>query len=399
MRDEMQRQKKHDKIKWVLTGIAFFLIAAIVTALCLEIFGKGKVKPSEWFGGDEQERETVIDGGMVIAEPTEESGSSAPIRITTFAIAEEDYAEYGISPQAESAMTVTATVEPDNDATNAQVVWSIGWEGGRWLTNNGSHEEKLSDYVTIGDPYSKTVTLTCLQSFGQPIILTAKCKYDPQISASIQIDYAPKVTSIYRDYYGLLSGLMPNQKKTVNISKFNINSGTSGIPSLSGNYAFLISKYYTLEDSFNVTLDVRNGKKLNTVSSVNYLICGDCRIGSDIVEVTKSDMDTGYAYGKSVSLSFSFYNGWGDSHARYVSFNQGIFNLLNFGYCTPTYNKITSSTSLENRQKYFSKNFDTSQGLLSDVDLCDLKFTFEGTYSTAEFWVTLHINQFVNEAA
>lgn len=64
MRNELQRHKKSDKIKWALTGVGFALVIVMIAGLCLQIFGKGKTKPSEWFNKTETEQtETLPDGG------------------------------------------------------------------------------------------------------------------------------------------------------------------------------------------------------------------------------------------------------------------------------------------------------------------------------------------------
>ena len=48
---------KSDKIKWIATGIALLFISLIIVGVCLQVFGKGKVKPSEWFKKDETKTE------------------------------------------------------------------------------------------------------------------------------------------------------------------------------------------------------------------------------------------------------------------------------------------------------------------------------------------------------
>lgn len=54
--NELNRHKKSDKIKWALTGIAFLLVAVMLVGICLQLFGTGKQKPSEWFKKDDTEQ-------------------------------------------------------------------------------------------------------------------------------------------------------------------------------------------------------------------------------------------------------------------------------------------------------------------------------------------------------
>ncbi len=65
MRNELQRHKRSDKVKWVLTGIMFFLAFVMIAGLILQVFGTGKAKPSEWFKkqDSEQTEQLPAEGG------------------------------------------------------------------------------------------------------------------------------------------------------------------------------------------------------------------------------------------------------------------------------------------------------------------------------------------------
>ncbi len=56
MRNELQWHKRSDKVKWVLTGIMFFLAFVMIAGLALQVFGTGKTKPSEWFKKQDSEQ-------------------------------------------------------------------------------------------------------------------------------------------------------------------------------------------------------------------------------------------------------------------------------------------------------------------------------------------------------
>lgn len=72
--NELRQHKKSDKIKWVLTGIAFVLVAVMLTGICLQLFGTGKQKPSEWFNKSDTEQTAPVDceeeNGEVVGTPT-----------------------------------------------------------------------------------------------------------------------------------------------------------------------------------------------------------------------------------------------------------------------------------------------------------------------------------------
>lgn len=369
----------------IILGTLALALAVLSCAACSFVKESGEIQTEEVHGGSV--------GGMIVSNTDDEQEKSG-ITFSKQAIPLSDYEENGISPLAESAYTITATIaDVDSSAMNTEIVWSCHFEGYDWFEESTGVHHSVSNYLTVtygsGAVGSKTATISCLQCFGKPIILTAKCKYDTSISASLQIDYAPKITSIYRDYYGEIVVLYPNQKTVTNISKFNINSGTSGIPRLSGSYAVKISKYYTLEDEFYVSVNACNGQPFNYYSSAVYLKCNDRMVAESYLTITKSNMATGHLYG--VTMSFTF------AGAPYVPFNASIFNHLNIGCYTPSFRKITSSTSLSDRLTYFSVNQNSSNGLLTNIDLCDLKFTFTGEYSSTEFLTTLHVNEFVSE--
>ena len=49
MKNELYRHKKSDKVKWICTAVVFVLMAFMLVTLSLQVFGKDKMKPSEWF--------------------------------------------------------------------------------------------------------------------------------------------------------------------------------------------------------------------------------------------------------------------------------------------------------------------------------------------------------------
>lgn len=55
MKNEFQKHKKSDKVKWVLTCIAFVLVFAVIAGICMQLFAKDeKFKPSNWFAPVEE---------------------------------------------------------------------------------------------------------------------------------------------------------------------------------------------------------------------------------------------------------------------------------------------------------------------------------------------------------
>lgn len=50
MRNELNRHKRGDKIKWIITAICIVLLTVMVAGVCMQLFATDdKFKPSEWF--------------------------------------------------------------------------------------------------------------------------------------------------------------------------------------------------------------------------------------------------------------------------------------------------------------------------------------------------------------
>lgn len=77
MKNELNRHKKSDRIKWGLTAAAFVLVAVLLVGLCLQVFGSGKVKPSEWVKKQDNIEQTM---------PAENTTTETEISITNLQV-------------------------------------------------------------------------------------------------------------------------------------------------------------------------------------------------------------------------------------------------------------------------------------------------------------------------
>ena len=102
---------------------------------------------------------TMTGGGMHIGES---EGSGIQLMSTT--LLSTEYEDYGISPLAETAYTLTATITP-SDAANHGVDWTVAWSNPSSIWASG---KTVTDYVTVVPTASgaKTATVSCLQPFG-----------------------------------------------------------------------------------------------------------------------------------------------------------------------------------------------------------------------------------------
>lgn len=194
--NELNRHKKSDKIKWTFTGIAFLLIFVMFTGLCLQLFGTGKQKPSEWFKKpDTEQTQSKKDSGVNEAAGgafiSESNGNG--VKLMSARIAPVMYAAKGVSAQAESAYTITATITPAT-ATDKSISWSIAWANASSSFANGKN---VTDYVTITPTAdgSSTANISCLQAFGEQVLITATVRANSDISATATVDYVKRVSS------------------------------------------------------------------------------------------------------------------------------------------------------------------------------------------------------------
>ena len=157
-------------------------------------FGNGNISTWHWSDKtDEPQTEAEIPqflGGMVVSD-----GTGDGFNLMSAQIPIEAYAENGLVGYADNAYTITATVKPDNFATNTGVNWELTWSDpeSEWATG-----KSVTDYVTAtpsGAGYleSKIVNVTCAQAFGEQVLLTATAKEKPEISAVCTIDYVQRL--------------------------------------------------------------------------------------------------------------------------------------------------------------------------------------------------------------
>lgn len=248
--NELKRHKKSDKIKWVFTGIAFVLVFVMLIGMCLQFFGTGKQKPSEWFKKPDTEQTMPDDkggdksksGGAIVNE-----SASIGIKLMSAKIAPAAYSANGISAQADSAYALTATIIPA-DVMNKAVDWSIAWVNGNGTFASG---KTVTDYVTV-TPTSDgalTANVVCKQAFGEQIKVTATSRDNPTMKAECTVDYAQKVTDMSLSF-GDVSCV---QDDYTLIDWVTGNAATPKGGTVDFNYT---TSTYTLAENFNISVDV-----------------------------------------------------------------------------------------------------------------------------------------------
>ena len=188
-------------VKWLMAVTAFALIVIIFTGLSLGWF-QTKNAPTMSENGQAEV------GGMELPEVAEGNGVS----LMSAVIPKAQYAAYGVSAAAETAKTLTATV--NGDATQKIVSWSVAFENAssEWATG-----KTVTDYVTVEGSGNLTATVSCLKAFGERIIVTARAIDDTSKFATCKVEYEQKLVG--------LDFIATSSKTKFNITKNDAQQG------------------------------------------------------------------------------------------------------------------------------------------------------------------------------
>ena len=186
-----------NKQKGCLTTVIVLILVSVLVVGMLAAFTSGFTNwdASTWFGSGQTDDESVGDeeindtSGAVINAP-EGNG----VLMSVARIAKADYAAYGVSPLAETAYTVTATVVPST-ADDKSLDWAVAWSNGASEWASGKN---VTDYLTV-TPVSDgaaSAALVCMQPFGEQIIVTCTSRQNPDASAACTVDYYKRIETL-----------------------------------------------------------------------------------------------------------------------------------------------------------------------------------------------------------
>ena len=182
MKNELNKHKSSDKIKWWLTLIAFLLVGATIAGMLLGYLKPRTInkEPSE------QEQEANLDiGGLKVNQSVDNGMSLMSVKLMS-----REYETYGVTNSAESAFILNATISPDT-AANQGVSWDSFWLG---QNSTFSQDKAVSDYVTITPQANGTsLLIECIAPFADGIVIQATSQDNPSCTAFCELDYAQKV--------------------------------------------------------------------------------------------------------------------------------------------------------------------------------------------------------------
>lgn len=211
MNNELQEHKTLDKIKWILTLIAFIAVGVMLMGIILG-----------WF--DKPDKPDKQDDNQIVVIPQE---SQSTMRLNTARAAASG-----------NSYTITATVTP-SDATNTNIDWSIAWKN---AGSNWANGKNISDYITFTfDESSATVTLR--SAFGEQAIVTAASESNPEVTATCTVDYVERLSIPHGNAYMDVNRIYQNMTtdKTFSFgSAMNIKADVqySGVGTVRGDVEF-----------------------------------------------------------------------------------------------------------------------------------------------------------------
>lgn len=212
----MAVKKSESKVKKVVGGIACGLALILVGGVCGGLlqhhynWGAEEKPPVEDSTGGEEKPEDSTGGGEVSTE----AGVSHGIKLAAMKLASSQYEDYGVSAQAETAYTLTATITPA-DAANKAVDWTIAFKNASstWATG-----KTVTEYATVTPSADGALTAVVenVAAFGEQIIVKATSRDNAEAFATCTVEYLQRTTG----YTLVLDG------KTYNTAETTTNAAT-----------------------------------------------------------------------------------------------------------------------------------------------------------------------------
>ena len=364
---ELYEHKRSDTVKWVLTLIAFIVVGIMLAGI---ICG--------WFEKKETEEEQAGAPAYSFIVGNGEGNRMSLTSVRNSAVTGE-------------SVTITATVEPDNEAENTGVDWTATWKNAESVWASG---KSVSDYVTLtpgGADYaaSKRVTLENLQPFAEQIVVKATARDDPGITATCTADYAQKPVNFSLSFGEVSCNFGGDTDVTLEINA-NAETALGG----AADAQFTKSEVYSLSQEFTVSYEL-TGKKFMSYTASGYGVEGWYIFGTWL---PSPDFKDEYAdlSGYSVADNGLYFG------IKYLSDNLQL-HTVGGGM-----SNLTSRPASEHIPSDFIQRFThAGESLIpegealtytygSDLEMLDLKVTLTGEYATYTYETTFVIAGYTN---
>lgn len=339
--------------------LALLILAGSAVGIGRAVTGSWDIR--EWFKKPDTEQnqpETSDDnGGAVINER-----ASNGIKLMSARIAPTAYAANGISPQADSAYTLTATITPA-DANNKAVDWSIAWVNSNSAYASG---KTVTNYVTV-TPTSDgalTANVECKQAFGEQIKVTATSRDNPAMKAECMVDYAQKITNMSLAF-GNVNCVQNDYTPIGWVTGANATSSGGAV-----NFSYDTS-IYTRAENFNISVDVDLHYEQLGASPFNSLKFNN--------SVFQEAMESAIVDNESVNVYFN--------ESFFVSY------LVGTAANKVVQNSMWTNGALPFVQYLFKGGYEENE---RDCFYFTVTVTFDGTYSDYTYTTKLYVGSYTH---
>ena len=366
-----------EKVYGLIVKAIAVLIAAALVAYGSVSIALGTGNPLKWKavrqtltastnGGDDEgnggDEDTTKPSGGELINPTENNG----ISLTAEKIAVEDYAEYGIDTHANTAYTITATVNAD--AVDKSVVGAIGWQNASSEWANG---KDLSEFATLTqtEKYGLNFTLTVKQAFGEPITVKVMALSDSTVFGTCRVDYLKELKSFTATLNPSLNSAstarlyVGNKKNAMQITP-TYYTGT-----LEGNISEC-NTTFTFHDTARSQIDnaLKNIAGTGNASCKTSFTCNGLEFTVPMSAMCTSWGDGQFLYGVNTALNNYFYNNaYTDEITTSAGYTCAITNIS--VKVTYAYGEYTKTVTKDIGLTYINKTGLNYIATISDIEL------------------------------
>ena len=242
----MERNNEQTKNVWKPLCIVFAALLALSWVFFGFLYSNGNVS----FDLKAEQPNITAGSGAIIGESV---GNGVTVKTAKIPVSE--FAAYGVSPLAEAAYTLTATVTPSN-ATNKALDWSVAFVNPSSAWANG---KTVTDYVTV-TPTSDgalTANVECLQAFGEQVRVTVTSRDNTAVKANATVDYTEKLSAVKATFGSTV--LSNGMTKSFNLS-------ASGQPAEVWKFDYTTSAH-TIADEYTTTVKISFADGVSAVES------------------------------------------------------------------------------------------------------------------------------------
>ncbi len=309
--------------KSTLNGILSFLLSVVLAGGVCACGYASRDNNGKWFANknlstwhwsdnatdnsDDKDNNTSEDFTGAVVDCADGNG----INLLSSVLPRSAYSENGISETADSAYTLTAVVTPEN-ANDKRIAWSAAFadSSSEWAKNRS-----VTDYVTVepSTAYSSTAIVTCLQDFGEQIIVTARSVDNSNAYANCTVDFVKPLisftavlnTNINSEYLGRL--YVDGRENEITIMpEYGVGTVVGDYAEIQSIFTFTKSTYdnilKTMDNCSIAGVTGRMAKESFAISGLNF-----------ICPVSLMQNGNGNSSGAETVLNnYFFEHGWGD---------------------------------------------------------------------------------------